>query len=30
MKKLLSFLAVAFMFVACKSDTPDVVVKKCM
>ena len=30
MKKLLGFIMLAFMFVACGSDTPDVVVKKCM
>lgn len=29
MKKLLSFVAVAFMSVACGSDTPDVVAKNC-
>ncbi|ULO00987.1 DUF4878 domain-containing lipoprotein [Campylobacter sp. RM5004] len=29
MKKLLSFATLAIMFVACGSDTPDVVVKKC-
>lgn len=28
MKKLLSFVFIAFMFVACGSDTPDVVFKK--
>lgn len=30
MKKILSFVVFAFMFVACGSDTPDVVAKKCM
>lgn len=29
MKKILSFVIFVFMFVACGSDTPDVVVKKC-
>lgn len=30
MKKLLSFVAVAFMFVACGSETPEEVAKNCM
>lgn len=30
MKKLLSLVAIAFTFVACGSDTPEEVVKKCM